>query len=130
MRKFLQNKLWRDRTPEKLEKMGSVIHTIKLNDEEYDYELRIKLLEEVQEVKKAQSKQELIEELADVFEVIDALRILHSISQENVKTVQEKKRNERGGFAERTFVTIADHIEGSFGEKYCLEQPEKYPEVT
>lgn len=35
----------------------------------------------------------------------------------------------RGSFQERKFVTIAEHKLGSFGEKYCLSDLEKYPEV-
>jgi len=129
-RTFRQDKLWRDKAPKLMEDTGSIIHVKQLTDTQYDQQLRIKLLEEAQEVKSAQSKQELLEELADVFEVIDALCSLHNLSPEKIKTVQEKKRNERGGFMKRQFVTVAQHLEGSFGTNYCLASPEKYPEIT
>jgi hypothetical protein len=43
--------------------------------------------------------------------------------------MQQKKFLKRGGFAERKYVTTAEHPEGSFGEKYCRANPEKYPEI-
>jgi hypothetical protein len=43
--------------------------------------------------------------------------------------VQGQKCQKRGGFRERKFVTVAEHMENSFGEKYCLADPGKYPEI-
>jgi hypothetical protein len=54
---------------------------------------------------------------------------VNNISWDDIVLVQNKKRNERGGFDERKFVTNAEHPEGSFGEQYCLKNPEKYPEI-
>lgn len=130
MRRFKQSKLWRDNAPAMLEEYGSVIHIKQLSNQEFDRELRIKLLEEAEEVKTAQSDQMLIEELADVYEVIDSLIALHKIDKEQVLYVQENKRNMRGGFMNRTYVTVADHPVGSYGETYCLAAPEKYPEIA
>lgn len=130
MRKFLQNKLWRDKSIDILEKEhGSVIHWYKLDDKGFDEQLRLKLLEEANEVKASKSKGELILELADVFEVIDSLCKINNISKEEIFLGQKSKFEKRGGFNGRKYVTIAEHFEGSFGEKYCLSDPEKYPEV-
>ncbi len=130
MRKFVQNKLWRDKAPEMMENMGSVIHIKELPDDEYSHTLGVKLLEEAEEVHAAQSKEERIAELADLCEVIDSIMALHSIEKDEVVALQAKKRDQRGGFMHRKFVTIAEHPEGSFGESYCLAQKKKYPEVT
>lgn len=131
MRAFRSNKLWRDKANDILEEChGSIIHWRRLDDKEFDKELRLKLLEEASEVKVAHSKVELIDELADVFEVIDSLCKLHALSKEEIVASQKAKVEKRGGFAGRKYVTIAEHQEGSFGEKYCLADPEKYPEVS
>ncbi len=131
MRKFIQNKLWRDKAPDMMEKNhGSIIHWHWLNDNEFNEELKLKLLEEVNEVRLAKSKEELIGELADVFEVLDNLCKLNNISKNEVIAEQEIKATKRGGFAERKYVTIAEHPENSFGEKYCLADPIKYPEIV
>lgn len=129
MHKFQQNKLWRDKLPTRMEAMGSVIHVKALSDAEYDEQLRIKLLEEAHEVCSSHNAQALLEELADLSEVVDALCALHGITKEQLLATQTKKREDRGGFYGRTYVTIAEHPAGSFGEKYCREQAEKYPEI-
>ena len=129
MHKFLQNKLWRDKMPDIKRAVGSIVHVKDLDDAEYALQLRIKLTEETAEVCVAQSRSELVEELADVLEVIDALCAMHKIAPEDVKIAQVKKREEKGGFYQRAFVTIAEHPAGSGGELYCRAQPDKYPEV-
>ena len=129
MRAFLQNKLWRDKAIDLMTEMKSIIHWHRLEDAEYDAQLRLKLLEEAEEVARASSKQELMEELADVFEIIDSICEVNEIAPEEIQEIQCKKRSERGGFKERKFVTVAEHLEGSFGEKYCLADPDKYPEI-
>lgn len=130
MRKFRQEKLWRDKAPELMEGMGSIIHLKKLTDDQYDIALRLKLIEEAGEVKSVQSIKELKKEMADLYEVLDALMMLHNINKDDVLAIQAKKRTERGGFFERKFVTIAEHPEGGYGEKYCLADPDKYSEIT
>ena len=130
MRKFLQNKLWRDKANEILEKQhGSVIHWRRLDDKEFDDQLKLKLVEESEEVKVAKTRDELISELADVFEVIDSLCKLNNISKEEIIAAQKTKVEKRGSFEGRKYITIAEHLENSFGEKYCLADPTKYPEI-
>ena len=52
------------------------------------------------------------------------------IKKEEIIAAQTKKRQDRGGFSGRKFVDIAEHPVGSFGETYCLNDPEKYPEIV
>lgn len=129
MRTFLQNKLWRDKLVDIRESEGSCITWRYLSDTEFDEKLRVKLTEETEEVVTAKSRHELIIELADVFEVIDALAKLHGISKEEIISAQLKKRDERGGFEGRKFVETAKHPIGSFADGYCLADPKKYPEI-
>jgi predicted house-cleaning noncanonical NTP pyrophosphatase (MazG superfamily) len=130
-RTFLQKKLWRNKAVNLMEENhGSTINWRILNDQEFNEHIRIKLLEETKEVIAAQTRLELINEIADVYEVIDALAYLHHITKDDIITAQIQKREHRGGFDERTFVETATHPIGSFGEKYCLADPEKYPEIV
>jgi|SRR5579872_2088609 predicted house-cleaning noncanonical NTP pyrophosphatase (MazG superfamily) len=130
MRTFLQNKLWRDKAINMMEQNhGSRIHWRVLDDHEFDKEIRAKLLEEAREAAEAKNRKELIAELADLYEVIDSLASVNNISRDDIIDAQTKKREERGGFAGRRFVETADHPEGGFGEKYCLADPQKYPEI-
>jgi len=129
MRVFQQNKLWRDKAVGLLENTGSKIYWERLDDAEYNKQLRLKILEEAQEVASAASREDLISELADVVEVIQAMCSVNNVSWDDIVAAQDKKRSERGGFEGRMFITKAAHLEGSFGEKYCLKDPEKYPEI-
>lgn len=129
MRIFIQNKLWRDKSVELTEAQGSKVYWQRLDDLEYDKQLRLKLLEEAQEVSRAKTDNELISECADVLEVIHALCIIHNIDMDQIIAVQHKKRQEKGGFDERKFVIKAAHPKGSYGEQYCLADPEKYLEA-
>ena len=128
-RKFAQNKLWRDKLVEKGQNEGSKLYFLKLDDKEFIEQLKIKLLEEANEVHTASTKKELLEELADVLEVINSFCNVNKFSLQDIIDVQTKKYQERGGFDGRNFITYAEHPEGSFGEKYCLNDPEKYPEI-
>lgn len=129
-RTFKQNKLWRDKAVELMEQMGSKIHWHKLNDADFAQELKVKFIEEAQEVCNAQATQAVIEELADILEVMTAFGNLHGFSLHDVMQVQHKKKEQRGGFAGRTFVTKAEHLVDSYGEKYCLADAQKYPEIV
>lgn len=129
MRKFLQNKLVRDKIPEIMEAQGSVLDWRYLNDTEYDEALRQKLVEESEEIEQAPDREETIKELADLFEAIDALCDLHKISNDEIIAIQTKKREEKGGFSTRKFLDIAQHPENSAQVEYCLSQPHKYPEI-
>ena len=130
MRKFKQNKLWRDKAIDLMEQnYGSRVHWRRLGDKEFDQQIRVKLLEEAREVAATKDCNELINELADLYEVIDSLIAVYHISKDEILLAQTKKREERGGFSGRRFVAMAEHPVNSFGEKYCLADPEKYPEV-
>ena len=93
------NKLVRDLIPEKLDRKGVPYEQRVASDEEYKRELIKKLQEEVAEFVEAQSPASSIEELADVLEVVDALRALPDYA--DVEAVQKKKRDEVGSFAKR-----------------------------
>lgn len=130
LRAFKQNKLWRDKAIDMLEAQGSVIHWQRLDDHEFMQELKTKLLEEAHEVADALDTKGVQQELADVLEVVKAVCVAIGCSYEDIVALQEKKKHERGGFDGRRFVTVAEHPEGSLGEKYCLNDPHKYPEVV
>ncbi len=128
-RTFAQNKLVRDKTMSRLEPVGSKFEFKKLNDIEFLEQLKLKLLEESQEVCNAASKEAIISELADVLEVMIAWCDLYGFSLEDVFAVQRKKFEQRGGFDDRLYLIAAAHPEDSPCVQYCLDDPEKYPEI-
>lgn len=94
-------KLVRDRIPEIIREAGKECQTENFSEIEYHFALRDKLIEEALEVKAVSSKEDLIKELADLFEVMEAILEESGISKEAVLAEQKKRRNERGGFEKR-----------------------------
>ena len=60
--------------------------------------LRLKLLEEAEEILEADTRENLIEELADVHEVLRELMIQEGVSLQEVETAQGQKHEKKGGF--------------------------------
>ena len=91
------NKLVRDKIPEILEaKNIKCTHTV-LSDEAYLDCLDVKLFEEVTEYDMDKSK----EEMADILEVLMAIAKARGYEWSDIIAIQEKKREERGGFEQR-----------------------------
>ena len=93
-------KLVRDLIPEHIRLHGDSCTTETMNEQDFTLALREKLVEEAREACKA-DKSQLAKELADLYEVIDTLMAVYDISPEQVKTIQERRRREAGGFDKR-----------------------------
>ena len=89
------NKLVRDKIPEILDAKNVSYEKRVATPEEYKVELIKKLSEEAKEFLEAGS----IEELADVVEVIEALKLLPEYS--DVEAIRQKKKEERGAFDQK-----------------------------
>ena len=96
-------KLVRDKIPEVVkENSGKIIKTrILEDDEEYSQFLMKKVEEEAHELANAEDKEHVMEEVADVLELIDAILEFHGVEMETVRKVQEEKAEKRGGFKKR-----------------------------
>lgn len=94
------DKLVRDRIPEIIRQQGKKCEVVTLAAAEFQQALRQKLVEEAQETAAA-TEEELVTELADVYEVLDALMMASGISKEKVWQVQKERRADRGGFEQR-----------------------------
>jgi predicted house-cleaning noncanonical NTP pyrophosphatase (MazG superfamily) len=94
-------KLIRDRIPELLEAEGLRYEVARLDDDAFRAALLAKLLEEAGEVADARDAAEMAKELADLFEVIDAVLDLHGLDPDAVRALQSQRRAQRGGFARR-----------------------------
>jgi predicted house-cleaning noncanonical NTP pyrophosphatase (MazG superfamily) len=92
------NKLVRDRIPDMIQAAGQEYATEVMSLEDYQQALREKLIEEAQE---AADASDLIGELADLYEVMDALINFYGIEPDAIGAEQRRKRDERGGFSQR-----------------------------
>ena len=98
------NKLVRDRIPEIIHKEGREADFVVLNDEQYLVELKAKLIEEATEVSLSKDRDEILSELADVREVMDALMQVYEISPMEVSTIQALKAIKRGKFEKKYYL--------------------------
>lgn len=97
MKKLQYNKLVRDKIPEIIDTSGKTCRTEVLSDDEYLKMLDAKLDEELSEYHKDQN----IEELADLIEVIYAVAKARGYTLEELEQVRAEKAAKRGGFEKK-----------------------------
>ena len=94
------HKLVRDLIPDVIEASGNKCRTRVLSDEEYLEMLDAKLDEELAEYHKDQN----IEELADLLELIRAAAIARGYTLDELEAARAEKAKERGGFKKKIFL--------------------------
>ncbi len=129
MRKFKFTKLVRDKIVQAVIDGGNIPNWRTLSKDEYITELKKKISEEAQEIPSADSNK-LVQELADLQEVIDNLLEALNISKQELLEAQRKKNKSAGSFKKRHYIEEVKVAEDSEWSKYYLEKPEKYPEIT
>lgn len=95
------NKLIRDRIPEIIEASGKTCKTEILSDDEYLKMIDVKLDEELAEYHKDQN----IEELADLIEVIYAAAKTRGYTLDELERVRAEKAAKRGRFEKKILLT-------------------------
>jgi predicted house-cleaning noncanonical NTP pyrophosphatase (MazG superfamily) len=100
MTRIEHNKLVRDRIPAILEGQKIQFATEIMSETEYRQALRQKLIEEAQEAAEAVDN-DLVSELADLWEVVDATMSAYGIQRNQVLACQMQRRIERGTFASK-----------------------------
>jgi predicted house-cleaning noncanonical NTP pyrophosphatase (MazG superfamily) len=96
-------KLVRDKIPQIIKQNDGIDVPTKIasDDGEFlDYLLK-KMIEESTELSNAPKEGNLEEEMADIFEVIDAILKLKKQTVNDIAVIQKEKREKRGGFDER-----------------------------
>ncbi len=103
--KRIHNKLVRDKVPQIIKENEQIPTIRKLDEEDFVNELLRKLEEEIQEVIGARNdKEELMAEIGDVYEVVDAIIDLYKLDKNLILELQKKKKQERGRFEERIYL--------------------------
>ena len=100
-------KLVRDKIPDLIRQSGRKVNVRHLSGEELTVALAAKLSEEAQEVADAVGdRQALIEELADLTEVMSALTALFDIDKQEVLNAAREKVSKRGGFDTAAWIAL------------------------
>ncbi|MEB3703078.1 GNAT family N-acetyltransferase [Candidatus Bealeia paramacronuclearis] len=129
MAKFRFEKIVRDKVPQILEVQGIHFVQKELSAPEKIKALKDKLLEESQEVHEASSPQDLLEEIADVAEVLDAILAQSQITWEEVNLARTKKNEKSGAFQKSVYIKTVEAEDGHPLESFHYESPLKYPRL-
>ena len=103
-KEIIYNKLIRDRIPEIISADGWFPETKVLNKKDFIVELKKKIFEEAKELNEGKDHQNLIEELADIQEIIDTVLKEKQVKLADFRKLQTKKRQKRGGFKKKLFL--------------------------
>jgi predicted house-cleaning noncanonical NTP pyrophosphatase (MazG superfamily) len=103
MVKVFHRKLIRDKIPQVIEAAGDKYETRIMDEKEYEKELKKKLMEEAKELNEA-PKEKILNEMADVLELLKSISDFYKIDFKLVEEKQANKRKERGGFKKRLFL--------------------------
>lgn len=94
------NKLVRDLIPDIIEASGKKCRIEILSDKDYLKMIDKKLDEELAEYQRDQN----VEELADLLELLRAAAIAHGYTPEELEAVRAEKAKKRGGFEKKIFL--------------------------
>jgi len=108
MSRKIYNKLIRDKIPEIIKSKGKVPKVSVLTEEKYRKALKEKMGEEVKELLEAKTNNDILNELADIQELIKAIAKNHRITIKAVENKRKKKKRERGSFKKKIFLKYID----------------------
>jgi predicted house-cleaning noncanonical NTP pyrophosphatase (MazG superfamily) len=101
-------KLVRDKIPEIIRRSGRTPRVTTLDEQAYRTALYDKLREEAAELRVARRREEVIDELADLLEVVVALAATHDVTLDAIIEAARRKRADRGGFEMRLWLEDTD----------------------
>jgi predicted house-cleaning noncanonical NTP pyrophosphatase (MazG superfamily) len=127
-RRFCFNKMIRDHLPQMMEQSGIQVVGHTMNQDEYGQRLKVKLVEEVDELCAAITPQDVAEEIGDVLEVLKALARHHHLVFSNVVASAEQKTSEKGGFFNPLCVDYIEIPENHPKLDDYIQRPQDYPE--
>lgn len=130
MIKFGFEKLVRDRSIEDLEDRGLKVSWKYLDQINHLNSLKLKLVEEAQEVVNAKTINELYEELGDLLDVLEVLFEKGKICQKKLRVFRDKKKNKNGSFEKGIYVEYC-LVPASNKQEVLLfrKKSDKYPEI-
>lgn len=98
------HKLVRDNIPAIIQKDNKQCITRILQQDEYQVELKKKLVEEANEVNGATTVDDICKELADVMEVVEAIASSYGLTMDTVNETKARKAETNGKFEKRIFL--------------------------
>jgi len=127
--RFKFEKLIRDKIPDIMRQKNVNSFDYIMDQEEYIKELKLKLKEEAEEVIAANSKVDLIEELADILEVVYSLANAMDITLDQIEEARILKNEKNGGFASKIYSKYIEIDSDHKDVEYYTARPDKYPAI-
>lgn len=128
---FKYDKLVRDNIADWHVQSGHTLVTYQLTKADLLRALVGKLHEEADEVSASETHDSLIEELADVQEVLMAIAKHAGITLDDIEAVRRAKTNRKGGFSKGIYIeSVTMPNEDDKWVQYCRQSPDKYPEIS
>jgi predicted house-cleaning noncanonical NTP pyrophosphatase (MazG superfamily) len=103
VKKVFYNKLIRDKIPQVIKAAGQRCEVRVMEEAEFVKTLKEKLIEEAEELQ-AVEKEDLVEEMADVLEILYSLAEHHNFDFKLIEEKRIEKKKARGGFTKRLFL--------------------------
>ena len=107
MKRVDHNKLVRDRIPEVIAAAGDRPTTRVLDKAEYIYELRRKLVEEVEEFNASDDAEELV----DILEVVYTIASSMGVDPIQLDKMRNAKKDKSGGFEAKVYLIHTDQFQ-------------------
>jgi predicted house-cleaning noncanonical NTP pyrophosphatase (MazG superfamily) len=111
MPRITYNKLIRDLIPEIISADNATPKISILSDEQFSLALKQKVVEEAMELLEAKGREDILGELADLLELVDAIQISENITAADVADKKFQKRLKRGGFDKKLFLEFVDEAD-------------------
>lgn len=109
MARVYYNKLIRDRIKDKIEQNGEACEVRQITDEtEFQQELLKKVAEEANALARSRTREEFIDEYADLMVVLDTLTAQLELSEAEVSLALKENLERKGGYQERLFLNWSD----------------------
>ena len=128
MPKFELNKLVRDGLRVEYEQTNQNPVFRELSIDELKTQLARKIIEEANEIKVNSQPDEIIDEVADIRQILDDIMAIYTITEEQVKLAQQKKYDKKGGFANGVFVETLELSDDDPWTEYYRKNPDIFPE--
>lgn len=128
-KRYKVDKLVRDKILQISAEEGITTFARKLENEEYVKCLNDKLIEEAYETVKAKDKLSLLEELADLLEVLNSIAAINNIKFKKIEEARLKKKEERGGFKDKIYLHSIEMPQDHPKVAYYIARSEQYPEI-
>lgn len=91
-----------------MQKLGIAFEVKKLNKQEFEKALIVKIEEEAGGIIEAETREKFIEELTDLLSVIDEVKKVKRIKPVELQSVQRMNMKKKGGFSRRLWLVWSE----------------------